>query len=93
MISLRVRTIFFAHTAVAIYCLTCGIFDGRGPLPPWMMPNVVALFALAVSALLFPFIAGLSLIGSTIPHPIRILAAHVGISVIQTYFGLLPLVS
>ena len=89
----RVRMIFYAHAAVAIYCLACGILDGRGQLPQWMIPNVITLYALVFSALLFPLIAGLSLKGSRIPHPFRILATHIGISVIQTYFGLLPLVS
>ena len=93
MIMLRVRTIFYAHTAVAIYCLACGILDGYGHLQPWMIPNVFTLYALALSALLFPFIAGLSLMGSGVFRPARILAAHIGISVIQTFFGLLPLVS
>ena len=93
MMTHRVRTIFYAHTAVAIYCLACGIINGRGHLPQWMTPNVITLYALVLSALLFPLIAGLSLKGSRIPHPFRILSAHIGISVIQTYFGLLPLVS
>ena len=30
MTTLRVRSIFYAHTGVAIYCLTCGILDGFG---------------------------------------------------------------
>ena len=84
---------FYAHAAVAIYCLACGILDGGGHFPPWMIPNVATLYALAISALLFPFVAGLTLKGSGIPRPFRILAAHVGISAIQIYFGLLPLVS
>ena len=85
--------IFYAHTAVAIYCLACGILDGYGHLQPWMIPNVFTFYGLALSALLFPILAGLSLIGSGAPRPFRILAVHIGISVIQTYFGLLPLVS
>ena len=93
MITLRVRTIFYAHTAVAIYCLACGILDGYGHLQPWMIPNVFTFYGLALSALLFPLMAGLSLMGTGVPHPSRILVAHIGISVIQTRLGLLPLIS
>ena len=93
MTALRVRTIFYAHAAVAIYSLACGVLDGYGHFQPWMIPNVFILYGLALSALLFPLIAGLSLMGSGVSRPSRILAAHIGISIIQTYFGLLPLVS
>ena len=93
MSTLRVRTIFYAHAAVAIYCLACGLLDGCGHFQPWMIPNVFTLYGLALSALLFPLVAGLSLKGTGVTRPFRILAAHVGISAIQVYFGLLPLVA
>jgi len=88
----RVRLFFYAHAITALYCVVYHILAGCVVFQEWMIPSNTVFHGLFWSAILFPLTAGLSLIGSGVPHPFRVLSAHIGMGLVQLVF-LIPMAS
>jgi hypothetical protein len=87
----KVRILLWMHVVVASYCLMCGVLDLTGHFRQWMIPSIVLLVGLAMSALVFPLWAlGWAILFKP-PRPLLLVFTHAALSFAQLFFGLFPL--
>jgi len=76
----RVRTVFYLHPALAVYCIVSGGLDALGYYRYWIFPSAAVLLILLASAIVLPFVAAGLVFNLNHPRRVAVIAAHAAMS-------------
>ena len=85
-----IRTIFYLHVTIAIYCLAMAILDGMDNPPFSIIPPLSLLTGMVIAAVALPFV-NLVLAWRARVNGFWLLFGHVLASGAQILFGIVPL--